>query len=426
MKRNAKMLASIMCIVLIGAGLAACGQRDAYVPEPEAVEAVAEIETPGPEVEVVETPEMPAAEDEVYEAAPDEEIVAAPVALESPAGLSDDIYSFEFSLNGAVFSLPFEYAEIHAHGWVFEDSDAELGPNQRTFTRNVSNSGNTIGVSIGNLTPNVIQYYDGHIGGVTISERHTGTGTQFVLAGGVTIGTALEDVIATYGEPSEYRESDTFRTLTYSIGIQSDIRIQVSQDTGLVTEIQMTNFIERQQVEFDGTLPEIAQGYVAPTALGSDWTIGIVELNGDLYQLPAPVGAFLANGWELVSDNEMLPAGNTRVMRDIRSGNQVMRANIKNYDRVEQPLVDGFVTTVEFSHHFWVGNIALPGGITENSTYDEVMAVFGEYRRREESGSFTFYEFGDSLRERVNVAFRNEDGSIHSISMEHDLRDLPW
>jgi len=403
MKKITKLLALLLCAVLIGTSFVACGQEEESIPEPEPIE----------EIEILE-PETP------------EEPIEEPVAIESPDGLSDDIFSFAFSLNGAVFALPFAYSEVYAHGWVFEDSDTELGPNQRTFTRNIRNDGETIGVSIGNLTPNVIQYYAGHIGGVTMTDRHADTGTQFVLAGGITIGATLEEVLSTYGEPSEHRESETFETLTYSLGIQSDVRIQVRKDTGLVTEIQITNFTERQEVEFDGELSAIAQGYTAPSALGNDWTVGIVGLNGDLYQLPAPVGVFLANGWELVSDNEMVPAGRTAVMRNIRSGNQVMRVHIKNYDTVEQPLVDGFVIKVEFSHHFWMGSIVLPGGITEDSTYDEVMSVFGSYNRREESTSFTFYEFGDSLRERVNVAFRNEDGGIHSISMEHDLRDLPW
>ena len=405
MKKISKILVLILCAALIATNLAACSQEETPTPEPEVTEVTA---TPEPEVEEPE-------EEPVEVAAP-----------ESPEGLSEDIFSFAFLLNGEVFALPFAYSEVYAHGWVFEDSDTELGPNQRTFTRTISNNRETIGVSIANLTPNVIPYYEGHIGGVTMTERHADTGTQFVLAGGITIGATLEEVLAAYGEPSERRESATFETLTYGLGIQSDIRIQVNKESGLVTEIQMMNFVERQEVDFDGDLPEIAEGYTAPTALGDDWTIGIVELNGDLYQLPIPVGVFLANGWELVSDNDMVAAGRTSVMRNIRSGNQVMRVHIRNYDRVEQPLVNGFVIKVEFSHHFWLGSIALPGGITEDSTHAEVMAVFGSYNRREESASFTFYEFGDSLRERVSIAFRNDDGSIHSIAVEHDLRELPW
>jgi len=392
MKRAIKILLFALCLVLAGASLAACSQEEA-APEPEEiVEEVIEVET---------------------------EIVA-------PGELSDDIFSFEFSLNGTVFALPFAYSEFYAQGWAFEDTGAELDPNQRTFTRDAVNNGETVGISIGNLTPNVIPYYEGLIGGVRVNEFDVNTGTQFILPGGISIGSTLEEVLGAYGEPNERNDTESLISLRYTLEIQSYVRIQFDRETEQVMEVEMTNFTERQQAEFDGDLPEIAQGYQAPAALGSDWNQGIVELDGTLYQLPAPLGVFLANGWELVSDNEMVPAGRTSVMRNIRNGNQVMRVDIKNYDRVEQPLVNGFVTKVEYSGHFWTGDIVLPGGITENSTYTEVQSAFGSYNRREENSMFTLYEFGSNINEQVRVTFEDGDGAIHSIVVVHELRDLPW
>lgn len=435
-----RILALLLTLVLI-AGLVACANEpetaEPDVPEvtetPTPIELETEepdvpgvTETPAPTEPETEDPDVPEVTETPAPTEPDEEDIEEPVVIESPSGLNDDIFSFAFSLNGEVFALPFEYSAIYAHGWVFEASDVELGPNQRTFTTNIRNGSETIGVSIGNLTPNVIPYYEGLIGGITMHDRHANTGTQFILAGGITIGSTLEAVLEAYGEPSVRRETTLFITLEYRLRIQSEIRIQVNQDSGLVTEIQMTNFIERQQVEFEGELPEIAQGYTAPTALGNDWTIGIVELEGQLYQLPAPVSVFLNNGWELVSENAMVPAGRVAVMQNIRLGNQVMRVSIANFDRVEQPLVNGFVTRVEFNRHFWVGDIALPGGLNQNSTLADFMAVFGEYNRREESASFTWYEFGANLRELITVGFNNSDGSVHSIELRHELRELPW
>ena len=39
--------------------------------------------------------------------------------------------------------------------------------------------------------------------------------------------------------------------------------------------------------------------YQTPAALGSDFMDPEVEFMGNLYRLPAPVSAFLDNGWEM-------------------------------------------------------------------------------------------------------------------------------
>ena len=48
-------------------------------------------------------------------------------------------------------------------------------------------------------------------------------------------------------------------------------------------------------------VPEFIKGYIAPTQLGEKATSGIIQIDGDLYQMPAPVKAFTDNGWELES-----------------------------------------------------------------------------------------------------------------------------
>jgi hypothetical protein len=107
-----------------------------------------------------------------------------------------------------------------------------------------------------------------------------------------------------------------------------------------------------------------------------------------------------------------------------------MRVHIKNYDSVEAPATDGFIIRAEFSHHFWIGNIALPGGITQDSSKEQVMVLFGTPTRYEYSQSFETYTWHvtryDTMREMIMISFLIEDGSIHSITIENDLRELPW
>jgi hypothetical protein len=392
-----------------------------------------------PEEEVVEEPEpeVIVEEDEDYE-----EIVALPEEVEEepeeepePADtgeLSDDIFSFQAQINGHVFTLPFEWSYAEALGWELGDQfdDTELGPNQRTFLNRVWQGNTGLSMGIGNLTPNNIDVSEGVVGNIRVDDRDMETGVEFILPGGLTIGSPEELIVELYGEPSEARHSDLFNRYIYELAIQVSVEIHVLNETGLVSEITMMNFVERAESTFDGELTELQSRYVPPTALGDDFSLGIVELEGVVYQLPAPVAVFLNNGWVIEDESVMIPAGRSVVMQRLRYGNQVMRVDVTNYDTVEASVTEGFVTSVEFSRHHWEGNITLPGGITPDSQEADIMALLGEPARDSESASFHGFTWHvtryNSMWESIEISFLTEDGSVHSIRVVHDLRDFPW
>jgi len=289
-------------------------------------------------------------------------------------------------------------------------------------------------MSLGNLTGDNIPLDDAIVGAIRVDERNIESGLEFMLPRGITIGSDAQEVIDAFGIPSETRGDTTFRRYVYELDIQVDIVIRILVATNEVDEISMMNFVERPESTFDGTLTPLQQGYVAPTALGDDLSLGIVELEGVVYQLPVPVAVMLNNGWVLADEHHMIPAGRTAVGQRIRYGNQVMRVSIRNYDSVEAPATEGFVISVEFNHHQWQGSIVLPGGITPSSTQEEVKALLGEHSRESESGSFHSFSWNvtryNRMQESISINFRTDDDSeevvIHSISVERDLSALPW
>lgn len=429
----------IVCIAAFGLSLAACGGSPVD-PAPEVIESpvpepTPEItETPGPEPEstpeAVEAPEStPEPTPEAVEASEAIETSAVETASAAPGELSDDVYSFMFSLNGIIYTLPFPYAEMEANGWVGDDlSEITLNPNQFSLAEPLRNRSQTILVSFVNTTANVLSFSESYIGRISIDEFYARNGVELIFPGNITVGSTYEEVIAAYGEPSDVSQGGAIRSLRYTVNARAQMTLSINIETDLVTRIVMENFIAREPLPaFEGDLPAAVLAYDAPTQLeGNDWTSFTVRFDGDLYRLPAPVAAFVANGWVIESDpNMMIPGQTSRTGAVLRKGNQTMRTMVQNYDDNEQPVSHTFVTRIEFSHHGAVLPIELPGGITENSTIEEIIAVYGEPLRTSESDRFRTYEFGfGSTFENVVFTVQIETGEMHRIELTNAPRRL--
>ena len=358
------------------------------------------------------------------------EKVAAEEALGS---MSSQLLSFEFMLNGQHFTLPFPYSQVNALGWQMEVAYGDLPPFSRSFRAWMDNGSESINVSIGNLTPNTITLDQGLVGLMSVNSRTVDRGTAFILPGGITIGSTMEEIVAAHGQPSSYLETIISKTITYQLSPQEEIQFTLSLNDLVVTEVTMTNFTPREGTlpaveppSPDAGPPEVVRNYTPPQTLGNDWTRGIVSLNGVIYQLPIPIAALVANGWEMDSEDVVLNALGTRVGVVLRYGSQVMRVGVRNYDRFQQPLSHSFVTDVSFSNTGWQGDIILPGGITPNSTHAEVMAAFGPYSNFSTGLAGNTYTFGESMWQEIAVRFDGETHAILGISVTRYLRDLYW
>lgn len=164
--------------------------------------------------------------------------------------------------------------------------------------------------------------------------------------------------------------------------------------------------------------------YEAPTSLGDDWRSFIVKFDGDLYRLPAPVAVFVENGWVIESDyDEMILAQESIENVILIKGNQTMSTTVKNYDDDAQPVSYGFVTRIEFSRLGPMLPIELPGGITENSTIEDVLAIFGMPNASARNVSFEFYNYRKDGAEII-FTINRETREIHSIEITNKPETL--
>ena len=91
-------------------------------------------------------------------------------------------------------------------------------------------------------------------------------------------------------------------------------------------------------------VPEVAQAYIAPENLGIMPTSGIVEIEGDLYHIPATVQAFLDNEWSLEENDLTFKPGTTDneicLTRGGKSINLVCTSVARTSGRAEEALVE--------------------------------------------------------------------------------------
>ena len=438
-----RKILSILFIGILTLGLIACdGAEDEIEYNESSTEEyqAEEIEENGEEEEETEEIEDSDEEEieEIEENGEEEEEIEEEIVEEAePTGdlptntdLSDDLYSFSFSINGDVYILPFEFSELGELGWDSDRDDLDeltLNPNQHTLGTELQNGDHLIRVAFVNTTENVLPLRESYVGSITIEERHANSGIELILPGGITFGSTMDEIIAVHGEPSEARGTDSSTFLVYDVGSRSNIEFRFDAEDQM-TRIQMTNYFAREvSEEFEGDLPEVVQNYETPTDLGDDWESFIVRFDGDLYQIPAPVVVFVENGWIIDDDpNELIAAQSSNVRVTLRKGNQVMQTTVHNFADEAQPIAHGFVTKIEFSHRGAVLPIELPGGITEDSSREEVYAAFGEpHDISEASTSISYtYSAASSALDRVRITFDIETGEIRSIEVQNRPRSL--
>lgn len=72
------------------------------------------------------------------------------------------------------------------------------------------------------------------------------------------------------------------------------------KEENTLLQVDIRNFKEPEGFDKGSVstdVPDIVRNYKAPTALDGDFMEPDVEFMGDFYRLPAPVSAFLSNGW---------------------------------------------------------------------------------------------------------------------------------
>lgn len=378
------------------------------------------------------------------EATKDDQTKTTPEATEAPkstaqtsttaksasTSLSNDIYSFQLQFGEDLYQFPMSYEEFTKFGWKLTDDDTEtLSPEQYTIATFENKDGYTVYTEIFNLGKDTLPFNKCQIGGITVEEmiNYEKEITCF-LPGGIQFGvSSKEDIIAAYGDPTDIYDGEIYTQLTYSYDSYQTIEISLDGETKVINKIDIQNLVEEQETSnqeaVNTEVPEIVKKYQAPTSLGKDITKFIVEYDGALYKIPAPVSEFEKNGWKIKKESsDSLIASKDIGWISIMKNNQTLKAMVCNYADTETSINNCFLLSVKGDDSSTNVPITIQNGITRGmSQADLEKALKGTEYEKEDSSSLVFYviEGADSSTNEVTIIVNKDSKTVQTIELNN-------
>lgn len=376
----------------------------------------------------VEDTELEEDEDDTEIETEEEEKVTETTPATAPSELSDDIYSFQVSVDGTVYQFPMWAKDFAALGWTYDGDDSQtLTSNQYTVAETWVKGDLEVYTSLINLSMNEVTYKDAAVGGITFDEYDLkDTNVQIVLPKGIQFGVSTrDDIIAAYGEPTDEYDGSMYYNMTYEYDYYQEIDLYVYKESGTLDKIEIRNFIELEGADnsVDSTVPDVVKEYQAPAELGSDLYAFNIQLEGKLYTLPCPVSELVANGFEIVEENSQMEIGaDSYGWIELLYNNQTYRCIVDNYANYATIPDNCFVTTMESSIYGPEFDLVIPGNIKVGDAEADVLEIIKNFNyEAETSGDFTYYEIcdpeGSSL---AGYELTVNEGKVISIDVQFD------
>lgn len=340
-----------------------------------------------------------------------------------PAVMSDNLFDYTVEIEGTVFKFPCKYEDFTNAGWTISSSnyspDKKLNGNSNDSFY-MSKDGKKILVYSYNTSGNAVAIKDCPIGGV---EWTVGSGINATLAKGITAKSSADDIISAFGTADDRNNLSNYTILYYRQGsLSNQVRFYCykTADDMKYSSVSIKNFvaIENESTETSTQAPSYLSGYNAPSALGYDITSATVSIDGELYQLPAPVSAFVNNGWEIIEMPYFVAAGKTDNVTISRSGKKIT-LHIKNYSDYQTTALNCAVYAVAISSEDGV-SVELPGGLTFSSTKANVDAAASSDLRYYDQTSNHFWSYSKNGRS-VEITVDKSTNKISKIRVIDEI-----
>ena len=335
--------------------------------------------------------------------------------------MSDDLMDYTFTLDGIVYQLPCAFSAFTDAGWTISSSGYSTkttisGEDYDSFR--MSNNGHNIYISVYNYSGNTRQLADCPVGGI---ECKLGDGPDFFIAKGLTPAATVEEITAAFGSPNERYSGSDYTSISYNdpSNEYNGVAFFCYTDEAYAeySSITLRNFVKLSSdaTETSAVYPDYLNDYVAPTELGTDLTSGIISIDGDLYQLPAPVSAFLDNGWSFTKLPGYVVAGGYGYVDMERNGLE-LSVRVMNFSDFQTRPENCAVYSVSFSDYD-DQLLQLPLDLTIGSTLTQVQSAVTD--------QFTVYE-GYGGTDFTYSEYTSERDFTLSISVSADTGTVDW
>ena len=331
--------------------------------------------------------------------------------------MSDDLNDFTFKLEGVVYKLPCKYEDLTKNGWTISstgyNSESKIAGNSYDSFY-MSKDGRKIMVYSYNMSGNV----------KSIKDCEAYNEVDFVIAKNITVKSSVEEIKTAFGVPGYSNSGSDYESMTYYAQKDSSynsVKFYISND-GKYSSIEMKNFIETEDDKTTTSTerPSYLDEYKAPTAMGKDLKSAVVKIEGDLYQLPAPVSEFIDNGWKIAQQSGDVVAGGTDSIRVEKNGKK-LDLYIVNYAEY-QTTVENCAVYKVYADDYNNASVLIGSdakSITVGTAKEEVDAAVSEdfdYYEGTYSHSYSYSEYKDRDFS-VSINVDKETGKVSSVSV---------
>ncbi|MGI6108168.1 MAG: hypothetical protein ACOX8B_09605 [Lachnospiraceae bacterium] len=349
----------------------------------------------------------------------------AETSADEPLVLSDDPYSFELSYGGEVYQFPMTYADFTEKGWVYDGDDTDYLEAWSSYTTLVFKNGdNTAYVEAANFDINALPLSECWIIGIQFdSSMITDTSVEILIPGGFKFGEAMkDDVLAAYGTATSEYAGSMYTEETYTSDTYSEWKIRFDIDTNVLSGVDLENYVEPENFEYgeiSTVEPVLNTGYTTPEALTDDPADYIVNLDGDLYQLPAPLTAFEANGWTVnESDSDAWEQGSGSGFVTLTRNNKNISVQVRNYDYNAVPVDYAFVFSFQSDQSNAIP-LEIFSGISNTMSETDLTTALGDTEVTiDQSGDYTYYNINPDPESTLDgYQICTTGGSVVSIDI---------
>lgn len=371
--------------VLIFAGLSGCGfgetevsQEEEVIPLPESEETVSETE-------------------------------------EYDIEISENLYDFQFALNGKVWSLPSPLREWEADGWESsETQDTELEAESYTTEGEILQKGDDL-VTVFMVNPESEKkpLKDCYVGKAELQWEQEGQVIQ--LPGDITMGkSVLNDVLDAYGTPQDQYEEKEEIYVTYEYGMYKEADFIFDLENETLQRAVLVNYREPEDESetVSEEVPREVSEYESPEDFSENPLDFVVSYGEDFYKIPAPVSSFEENGWKINEEGSdtSVKAGRHGYVTLEKDG-QVLYAVVKNYAESKIPVKNCMVTNVSGDFDVTKMPIAVGNRIALGMGEDDMKIRLGgsTYESEEEETGTSYYLYADETKKNYIRIFVDRD-----------------
>ena len=344
--------------------------------------------------------------------------------------LSDDIYSYQISIDGKVLQFPMWYSDFEKAGFTYtEDATKTLAPNNYTIGEIWTRDGIEIYTELGNRSINTHPYTKCMVLGIYLGgHSHKEANWEIILPKGIQYGVSTkEDILAAYGTPSTETDDSTYYRMTYESGLMQKISLAVKKESGVLEFIEIVNFVDLEGVDnsVKEAVPEDVKKYTAPTEVGDDLYRFNAEIEGHLYAFPSPVTEFLANGFtvqEDSTDQAIASAGLSKLK--LSYNDKSIYVDIRNYADYATIPENCFVTSFEKygdnDLSLSTFDVTVPCGIKLGDSEDSLIEKLSDfyYETKETSIAKIYKVYNPNGSRADNFEFIIKEGIVAGIELE--------